>query len=361
MTQTTLHIQDYPQPAYRDNFARHLMEVSHYLQASIMQTLQENHGHEALRINFEPYISMAARGGVRLSAIADHLAISRQAANQIANQIEAAGYLLRQADTSDGRAKLLVLTEQGEQVVLDGTRQALRLERQVHELVGREAANDTETSLRILASELQLLPDDQSEQQGGLILAPLLPPLANYLNKQLMELTRARGHLHLKPNFGQVLTRIGPEGGRIQHIARSQNVSKQAIGIIVARLEELGYLERVPDPLDARQQVLHFTGYGRQLISDAVASEAELRQRMATIIGDERLVQLQDTMARLYRALRLEGDIFSENTASIPAIANELLAKLGSHGARALAEQLLQRAESWRQANGRDKDFGTLD
>jgi DNA-binding MarR family transcriptional regulator len=346
VTQTALDIQDYPQPAYRDNFARHLMGVSHYLQASIMQTLQENHGHAALRINFEPYFSMAARGGVRLCAIADHLAISRQAANQIANQIEAAGYLLRQADTSDGRAKLLVLTKQGEQVVLHGTRQALRLERQMRELVGSKTMNDTEASLWILAGELQLLPAYQKEQQGGLVLAALLPPLANYINKQLMELTRARGHPHLKPNFGQVLTRIGPEGGRIQHIARSQNVSKQAIGIIVARLEELCYLERVPDPLDARQKVLHFTGYGRQLISDAVASEAELRQRLAAIIGDEQLVQLQHTMARLYRALRLERDIFNENNASISAMANDLLAKLGSHGARALAEQLLQCAES---------------
>lgn len=346
MSQPDLQTKQYPQEAYRDNFARHLMGMSLYVQTSIMESLQQKHGHRALRINFQPYFNMAARSGVRLSAIADTLAISPQAANQTANQIEAAGYLLRQADLSDGRAKLLVLTEQGERVVADGSREALRLERQMLKLVGSKAVTAAESSSLTLCNKLNLLPAYQREQEGGLVLAALLPPLANYFNKELMELTQARGHPHLKSNFGQVLMGIGPQGGRIQHIARAQNVSKQAISTIVARLEELDYLQRVTDPLDARQQVLHFTAHGRQLITDAVASEAELCQRMAGIIGDAQFARLQGTMADLYRGLQGNVDSLNEDAADIPALASDLLARLGSHGARALADQLLHNTEA---------------
>lgn len=348
MTQTALQIERFSQQAYRKSLAGHLMGVSLHVQVTIMQTLQVKCGHEALRINFEPYFSMAARGGARLSEIADNLAISRQAANQTANKIEAAGYLRRDTDASDGRARLLVLTEQGERVVADGVEQALRLERQMRQLAGSRAIDAAEASLLALCSELHLLPAYQREQEGGLIMAALLPPAANFFNKELMELTQSRGHPELKPNFGQVLSGIGPQGGRIHHIARAQNVSKQSISIIVARLEELGYLERVVDGLDARQQVLHLTQAGRQLIADAAASEAALCERMAGIIGNEPLAQLQDTMAQLHRGLRLQREVASEDTADIPALADDLWARLGSQGARALAQQLLEYADTAR-------------
>ena len=337
-----------PRQAYRDNFARHLMGVSLHMQARIMETLTRERGHEGLRINYEPYFTMASRGGVRLSDIADNLAISRQAANQVANQIEAAGYLERKADERDGRAKLLVLTRSGEMVVEDGAREVQRLDAQMRELAGSQAINAAGASLLVLCHELGLLPDYQQALSEDTALLGLLPRLASYMNNELMELTRAKGHPELKPNFGQVLTGIGPDGGRIQVIARSQNISKQAISTIVARLEEVGYLQRSVDPIDARQQVLQFTPYGEQLISDAVDSEAELRTRLAGIIGDDHLNHLQTTFARLYRALRLEGELFDEAPSDIASIASDLIERLGAEGARALAGEIKRITEEER-------------
>ena len=96
------------QERYRDNFARHLLGITLYVQSEIMHNLTEEHGHTGLRLQFEPYISIIGAHGARLSDIADLLGISRQAANQTANQIEAAGYVRREAEPRDGRAKLLV-------------------------------------------------------------------------------------------------------------------------------------------------------------------------------------------------------------------------------------------------------------
>ncbi|MBT3411444.1 MAG: MarR family transcriptional regulator, partial [Halieaceae bacterium] len=113
---------------YQDNVARHILSISLYMQSEIMGALTVSHGHSQLRINFEPYISMAARSGVRLSEIAEMLGISRQAANQTANQIEKAGYLRRASDPSDGRAKLLVTTPRAMMLVKQGAAEALALE-----------------------------------------------------------------------------------------------------------------------------------------------------------------------------------------------------------------------------------------
>ena len=183
-------MQDYPQQAYRDNFARHLMGISLHLQSRIMERLRKDCGHPALRINFEPYFSMASEGGARLSDIADMLAISRQAANQTANQIEAAGYLRRGADSSDRRAKLLLLTTQGEKVIADGAREALRAETEIRGLVGSARMDATEESLMDLCREFDLLPAYRRGTGNQLALAAVAPGIAAYINTQLMEMTR---------------------------------------------------------------------------------------------------------------------------------------------------------------------------
>ena len=110
----------------------------------------------------------------------------------------------------------------------------------------------------------------------------------------------------------------------------------------------MGYLQRSVDPIDARQQVLQFTPYGEQLISDAVDSEAELRTRLAGIIGDDHLNHLQTTFARLYRALRLEGELFDEAPSDIASIASDLIERLGAEGARALAGEIKRITEEER-------------
>ena len=98
---------------YRHNLARHVLGVARHCQAGIMHLLQSHHGHSQLRLGFEPYISLLARGDRRLSELADALGITRQAANQVIDLIESAGYIERTPDPADGRAKRVQLTRKG--------------------------------------------------------------------------------------------------------------------------------------------------------------------------------------------------------------------------------------------------------
>jgi DNA-binding MarR family transcriptional regulator len=183
---------------------------------------------------------------------------------------------------------------------------------------------------------------DRSNQYPGTGLGALLPRLGDYILLRLMELTKAKGHPGLKMSFAQVLTLIGESGGRIQQIAKVQHVSKQAISAIASEAEALGYLQRHPDPADARQLVLRFTARGRSLIEDSVASVDELEAEFVAIAGKPGIDRLKSTFADLYCALHLEQDIFDNSAPNnIGELAQQIQQQLGSDRSRELARLLL--------------------
>jgi DNA-binding MarR family transcriptional regulator len=328
---------------YRHNFSRHLLGVARYLQTSMMYTLQEQCGHDNLRLGFSPYIALIGEGDKRLTDLAEILGISRQACNQAVKQIEAAGYIERAADPVDGRAKQLTLSPEGVKLRRDGLRIVAQLDKQFADIVGAAPIADVSKSLWKIYQRLALgLTPQGNAPTVQVVMAGLLPRLADYILQRLMELTRAKGHPGLKLCFGQVLTLIGPAGGRIQQIAATQDVSKQAISAIATELEELGYLQRHTDTLDARQIVLQFTARGETLIADSVTSVGELEQEFAAIIGQAALKRMNATLHDLYRGLQLEQEIFEKNSsADIGLLAQQLQQQLGDHGSQALARLLL--------------------
>ena len=334
--------------AYRDNFSRHLLGVARYLQSETMNALQQRCGHKHLRLAFAPYITLLGQHGKRSTELADLLGISRQACNQAVNQIEAAGYLERAPDPSDRRAKQLVLTALGLQLRKDGIRVVTSLDEQLTHIAGQSAIDDTRKTLLKIHRGLQLGATEQADLSGpDAPLGALLPPLSDYVVKRLMALTREKGHPGLKLSFGQVLTLIGPTGGRIQQIARLQDVSKQAISVIASELEQLGYLYREADPVDARQVVLQFTARGLDLIADSVTSVDELEAEFALLAGGAAVARMCGTLRALYAALQLEREVFEQSSPTdIRQLAQQIWRQLGAKDSRALARLLLSAASN---------------
>jgi len=330
---------------YRDNFSRHLLGVTRYLQTRLMDSLFQQHGHTDLRLSFAPYITLIGLHGQRPSELAEVLGISRQACHQATNQIEAAGYITRIADPADGRAILLVLTKRGRKLRDDGLMAVSQVDQQFARLVGQPAITDASKTLGRIYTHLGLDLGLVNEQTSALPVASLgarLPRLADYILQRLMELTQQKGHPGLQLSFGQVLTLIGQSGGKIQQIAKTQDVSKQAISAIASELEKQGYLRRDPDPTDARQVLLQFTDRGRELIIDSVASVEQLEKEFIGITSKSAITRLKVNFRRLYQALHLEQDIFGNGgTTDVERLAQQIQQQLGSEGSRALAQHLL--------------------
>ena len=326
---------------YRANLPRHLMGIARHLQSEVMRTLTRRSGHAGLRLSFEPFITLIGEQGVRITELAGWLGTSKQACNQTINQIEQAGYVRRDADPGDGRARVLQLTGRGRRLVSDGAAASEAVQAQFRALVGEaDYAEFAELVDRLSAGLEYVRPVHRVARHNGAdVVGALLGRLSEYVQQRLMELTGARGHPRLKMSFAQVLGLIGPGGGRIGQIARIQQVSKQAVGAVAGELEALGYIERRADPADARVQRLCFSPAGQRLLADSVASVDELERDFAAIIGDAGLARLRTLAASLYAALALEAEVFQARS-DLEALADQLKQQLGPQAARELARLL---------------------
>lgn len=323
---------------YLDNFPRQVLGVNRFLETHVMSQLTGEHNFADLRVQFEPYISLAGPDGVKLSDIAVALRISRQAVNQSVSQIEASGYIERIPDHVDGRSKLIVLTARGKELHQRGLEVAQRLELEFRKILGNDLYNSATKSLSHFCKVNDLLPPSfTSSEMSHAPIVVLLPRFSQYISERLMELTIDRGHSQLKLSYIRVLALIGPDGGRIRQIAELQNVSKQAISQIASELEDMGYIHRDPDPANARQVVLRFTRAGRQLIEDSVKCIGELELEIGSCIGQKNLTSLSAAMKSLYHTLQPERPVFLSDTPCINTIASELRRKLHPDAIQQLA------------------------
>ena len=102
------------------------------------------------------------------------------------------------------------------------------------------------------------------------------------------ELAR-QGHPDTRPMHGFVFQAIGPDGTTAAELGRRLGISKQAAGKAVGSLERLGYLERGPDPRDARRKVVRLTDRAVDVLERSARIFDDLRARWAEILGAERL------------------------------------------------------------------------
>ncbi len=123
--------------------------------------------------------------------------------------------------------------------------------------------------------------------------------LGEWMARTSNERARERGHAGLRPAHARLMVYLGWSGSRITDIAKAADVSKNAVGQLVTDLENLGYLERVPDPDDARAKIVRYTAAGRALIADARDIGAELDAEIEAVIGPERMAQLKDILSEL--------------------------------------------------------------
>jgi DNA-binding MarR family transcriptional regulator len=111
------------------------------------------------------------------------------------------------------------------------------------------------------------------------------------------------GHTQLRPAHARLIVFLAWDGSRTSDIARAQDVSKNAVGQLVSELEDLGYLERVPDPNDGRAKVVRYTEQGKAMMADALAIGAQLDAEIAGIIGPERFAEFRTSLAEICHGL----------------------------------------------------------
>jgi DNA-binding MarR family transcriptional regulator len=85
----------------------------------------------------------------------------------------------------------------------------------------------------------------------------------------------------------------------ISALAERLEVTKQGAGQIVDDMERRGYVERRPDPSDARARLLHLTERGRAALAAARRFHHTYERRLRARLGDEAVDTLRDVLAEM--------------------------------------------------------------
>jgi DNA-binding MarR family transcriptional regulator len=101
------------------------------------------------------------------------------------------------------------------------------------------------------------------------------------------------------PAQARVFQRIATDGSRLTDLAEQAQITKQSAGFLVDQLERAGYVERVPDPTDARARLVRITPRGAAAIPIAAAIVAEVEAEWTTHLGQQRMAQLRQNLTRL--------------------------------------------------------------
>lgn len=92
--------------------------------------------------------------GTRLTTLAERANMTPQSMAELVNDLERMGYLRRQPDPTDRRAKLITLTSRGHASITAALQTISHIESDLEQLVGTRALRQLRSTLRrILASE----------------------------------------------------------------------------------------------------------------------------------------------------------------------------------------------------------------
>ena len=131
---------------------------------------------------------------------------------------------------------------------------------------------------------------------------PLIALLQD-VQRQMADELHARlgklGYPEIRPAHGCVFGNMRPHGVRLTDIAERSRITKQSVGEIVTNLEELGYVERVPDPEDKRAKLVRLTKQG-QIVQDAAFEIfADIEAEWAERIGKKKVAALRAALEEL--------------------------------------------------------------
>ena len=143
---------------------------------------------------------------------------------------------------------------------------------------------------------------DHPAEVGAEPRRPLVPMLGEIKVLAIQELharMRERGHPEIRAGHGCVFGFIDERGSRLTELAERSQTSKQAVWEAVADLEQLGYVERAPDPLDGRAKIIRLTRSGDEAREIARGIFGEIEQRWIERYGAERIAALRELVEEM--------------------------------------------------------------
>lgn len=146
------------------------------------------------------------------------------------------------------------------------------------------------------------MPTSRDLPVDRLAVGQLLVRLLRQFRTELFAPAAERGYADLREPHLQIFGNLGIDGIRLTDLAARAQLSLAATSELVNDLQNLGYLERRPDPSDGRAKLIYPTRRGRQALDDAGDRIAEIEQRWAELVGHARFNHACLTLQQLLDA-----------------------------------------------------------
>ncbi len=119
---------------------------------------------------------------------------------------------------------------------------------------------------------------------------------------ELLARLAADGYDDLRSTHSRVFEQLRDEGVRVSELAEWSQMTHQSMSELVAYLEGRGYVERVPDPTDARAKLVQLTAKGHELSRAAAEHMAAIEARWRGVLGERRMRALWDGLETVLTA-----------------------------------------------------------
>ncbi len=160
MTKTTSETNQEIACLLSNNLSRLLREFSRDFERRIWRAL-EDRGYPGIRPSHSAVFANLGLGAVRVTELAERAQVTQQAMGKMLKELERMGYVARDVDSGDKRAKEIRLTERGVALARDSLEVIAMVRRYYAGKIGEEALANLELSLRNAVRKLELdyLPD----------------------------------------------------------------------------------------------------------------------------------------------------------------------------------------------------------
>ena len=156
------------------------------------------------------------------------------------------------------------------------------------------------------------MPTSRDLPADRLAIGQLLAWLLREFRAELSAPAAEHGYADMRQPHLHIFGNVGIDGIRLTDLAARAQLSLATTSELVSQLQQLGYLERRPDPHDQRAKLIFPTRRGRQALDDAGDRVAEIEEHWRELLSPGRFDAMCRTMQDLLGQL-------TSTTAGTPA------------------------------------------
>lgn len=112
----------------------------------------------------------------------------------------------------------------------------------------------------------------------------------------------------IRPPHANVFTFVPAAGIQVSELTRLARVRKQTMAQAVEELEQLGYVERRPDPSDRRARLVFLTPRGESVRPVAIAAGRRVEARWAELTSPQQIESLRHSLQALLTQVKNDID-----------------------------------------------------